>query len=103
VAFPGWAVRAVLRSVDREPLDDQEGSNVFETYWTTRRGVEAMDNSYRLLDFTVYGRQGMWEDSPTGWPQRFKGKQISVSMNSPTAQWSRLKAGCSDDLGTGRR
>jgi hypothetical protein len=26
------------------------GSKVFETYWTTIRGVEAMDNSYRLLD-----------------------------------------------------
>jgi hypothetical protein len=28
----------------------RQGSNVFKTYWTTRRGVEAMDNSYRLLD-----------------------------------------------------
>jgi hypothetical protein len=35
----------------------RQGSNVFETYWTTIRGVEAMDNSYRLLDLTVYGRQ----------------------------------------------
>jgi hypothetical protein len=25
----------------------QQGSNVFETYWTIR-GVEAMDNSHRL-------------------------------------------------------
>jgi predicted dithiol-disulfide oxidoreductase (DUF899 family) len=48
------------------------GSRVFETYWTTMRGVEAMDNSYRLLDLTVYGRQEMWEDSPTGW---LKGNQ----------------------------
>jgi predicted dithiol-disulfide oxidoreductase (DUF899 family) len=31
----------------------RQGSKVFETYWTTRRGVEAMDNSYRLLDLTV--------------------------------------------------
>ena len=53
----------------------RQGSKVFETYWTTRRGVEAMDNSYRLLDLTVYGRQETWEDSPAGWPQRFKGKQ----------------------------
>ena len=52
----------------------RQGSNVFETYWTTRRGVEAMDNSYRLLDLTVYGRQETWEDSPAGWPQRSKGK-----------------------------
>ena len=47
----------------------RQGSNVFETYWTTIRGVEAMDNSYRLLDLTVYGRQETWEDSPPGWPQ----------------------------------
>jgi predicted dithiol-disulfide oxidoreductase (DUF899 family) len=48
---------------------------VFETYWTTIRGVEAMDNSYRLLDLTVYGRQEEWEDSPTGWLHRSKGQQ----------------------------
>ena len=42
----------------------RQGSDVFETYWTTMRGVEAMDNSYRLLDLTVYGRQEPWEDSP---------------------------------------
>jgi predicted dithiol-disulfide oxidoreductase (DUF899 family) len=78
----------------------RQGSNVFETYWTTIRGVEAMDNSYRLLDLTVYGRQEKWEDSPTGW---LKGKQFSRSNGRPTAQWSRLKAGYSDDLGIGRR
>ena len=81
----------------------RQGSNVFETYWTTIRGVEAMDNSYRLLDLTVYGRQETWEDSPTGWPQRFKGKQNFRIDGRPTAQWSRLKAGYSDDLGTGNR
>jgi predicted dithiol-disulfide oxidoreductase (DUF899 family) len=81
----------------------RQGSNVFETYWTTMRGVEAMDNSYRLLDLTVYGRQETWEDSPTGWPQRFKGKQNTRTDGRPTAQWSRLKAGYSDDLGIGKR
>jgi len=79
----------------------RQGSNVFETYWTTIRGVEAMDNSYRLLDLTVYGRQETWEDSPTGWPQRFEGKQNFRTNGRPTAQWFRLKAGHSDDLGTG--
>ncbi len=79
----------------------RQGSNVFETYWTTRRGVEAADNSYRLLDLTVYGRQETWEDSPAGWPQRFKGNQVTRTDGRPTAQWSRLKAGHSDDLGTG--
>jgi len=81
----------------------RQGSSVFETYWTTRRGVEAMDNSYRLLDLTVYGRQETWEDSPTGWPQRFQGKQNFRTDGRPTAQWSRLKAGQSDDLRTGSR
>jgi predicted dithiol-disulfide oxidoreductase (DUF899 family) len=80
----------------------REGSNVFETYWTTRRGVEAMDNSYRLLDLTVYGRQETWEESPAGWPQRFQGKQVTRIDGRPTAQWPRLRAGYSDDLGTGR-
>jgi predicted dithiol-disulfide oxidoreductase (DUF899 family) len=79
----------------------RQGSNVFETYWTTRRGVEAMDNSYRLLDLTVYGRQEKWKDSPTGWPQRLIGKQNTRFNGRPIAQWSRLEAGHSDDLGRG--
>jgi predicted dithiol-disulfide oxidoreductase (DUF899 family) len=78
----------------------RHGDRVFETYWTNGRGVEAMDNSYALLDMTVYGRQETWEDSPTGWPQ---GKHIYRTDGRPTAQWSRLKAGHSDDLGTGSR
>jgi predicted dithiol-disulfide oxidoreductase (DUF899 family) len=90
------------------------GSNVFETYWTTCRGVEAMDNSYRLLDLTVYGRQEKWEDSPTGWPQQCSYTRTGggsptwppVSVwpgGRPIPQWSRLEAGRSDDLGTGGR
>ena len=81
----------------------RQGFNVFETYWTWMRGVEAMDNNYRLLDMTVYGRQETWENSPTGWPQRWEGKQRMRTDGRPTSQWSRLKAGYSDDLGTGRR
>ena len=81
----------------------RQESRVFETYWTTIRGVEAMDNTYRLLDLTVYGRQEEWEDSPTGWLIRSKGKQNFRVDGRPTAQWSRLKAGHSDDLGSGSR
>jgi len=81
----------------------RRGSNVFETYWTTRRGVEAMDNSYRLLDLTVYGRQESWEGSPTLWPQRPKGEHNYRTEGRPIVQWSRLKAGYSDDLGAGTR
>jgi hypothetical protein len=60
-----------------------------------------MDNSYRLLDLTVYGRQETWEDSPTGWPPDTVMAFLRTD-GRPTAQWSRLKAGDSDDLGTGR-
>ena len=78
----------------------REGDRVFETYETTVRGVEAMDNTYGLLDLTVYGRQETWEDSPAGWPQRWDldgGAQVRTD-GRPTAQWSRLAAGLSDDL-----
>jgi predicted dithiol-disulfide oxidoreductase (DUF899 family) len=82
----------------------RRGSDVFETYWTWMRGVEAMDNNYRLLDLTVYGRQELWEDSPPGWPQHSEGKKRMRTDGRPTSQWSRLKAGHSDDLtGTMRR
>jgi predicted dithiol-disulfide oxidoreductase (DUF899 family) len=77
----------------------RQGSKVFETYWTWRRGVEAMDNNYRLIDLTVYGRQELWEDSPAGWPQHSEGKFRMRTDGRPTSQWSRLKAGRSDDLG----
>ncbi len=78
----------------------RQASDVFETYWTTLRGVEAMDNNYRLLDLTVFGRQQDWEDSPSGWPQIEEGM---TTDERPTAQWPRLKAGHSDDLGSDRQ
>jgi predicted dithiol-disulfide oxidoreductase (DUF899 family) len=77
----------------------RQGSRVFETYWTNGRGVEAMDYSYALLDLTVYGRQETWEDSPADWPQRWQVGRSNNRINGrPTAQWSRLQAGHSDDL-----
>jgi predicted dithiol-disulfide oxidoreductase (DUF899 family) len=76
----------------------RDHANVFETYWTTRRGVEAMDNSYRLLDLTVYGRQEKWETSPSGWPQRFEGRGNMRTDGRPMPQWRRLAAGHSDNL-----
>ena len=80
----------------------RDGDRVFETYWTTRRGVEAMDYSYGLLDLTVYGRQEAWEDSPAGWPQAPVMSHLRTN-GRPTAQWSRLEAGRSDDLGAAGR
>ena len=88
----------------------RDGDHVFETYWTTARGCEAMSGSYGMLDMTVYGRQEQWEDSPEGWPQPFAtdGAQFREVRDEarqgrlpgrPTPQWSRLAAGRSDDLG----
>ena len=81
----------------------RQGSKVFETYWTTRRGVEVMDNTFHLLDLTVYGRQEKWEDSPGGWPQLREGKANMREEGRPISQWSRLEAGRSDELQGGRR
>jgi predicted dithiol-disulfide oxidoreductase (DUF899 family) len=89
----------------------RQGSNVFETYWTTRRGVEVMDYSYALMDLTVYGRQEPWEDSPPGWPQRCSHTRTDGGSpdwppasawpgGRPIPQWPRLEAGHRDDLGT---
>ena len=82
----------------------RDGGRVFETYWTTRRGAEAMDYSYALMDLTVYGRQEPWEDSPPGWPQPWQVDGSNTRTNGrPIAQWSRLEAGRSDNLGTTSR
>jgi predicted dithiol-disulfide oxidoreductase (DUF899 family) len=77
----------------------RDGDRVFETYWTTLRGVEAMDYSYALMDLTVYGRQEPTDDSPPGWPQEWLVDGSNHRTNGrPIAQWSRLEAGRSDDL-----
>jgi predicted dithiol-disulfide oxidoreductase (DUF899 family) len=91
----------------------RDGDRVFETYWTTRRGVEAMDYSYALMDLTVYGRQESWEDSPAAWPQQCSNTRSEGGApdwppisawpgGRPIAQWPRLDAGRSDELGTVR-
>ncbi len=79
----------------------RDGGRVFETYWTSGRATEVMAPAYGLLDMTVYGRQETFEDSPAGWPQFWanNGEQFRTG-GRPSAQWSRLAAGRSDDLGT---
>lgn len=47
-----------------------DGENLYHTYSTYARGVEAATDFYPLLDLTPYGRQEDFEDSPEGWPQR---------------------------------
>ena len=86
----------------------REGDRVFETYWTMRRGVQAMDYSYGLMDLTVWGRQEEWEDTPAGWPHDCTNVRTDSGApgwlpsaewrGRPVAQWARLDAGHCDDL-----
>ena len=47
----------------------REGDEVYRTYFTAGRGVEALGSVWTLLDLTPLGRQEDWEDSPDGYPQ----------------------------------
>jgi predicted dithiol-disulfide oxidoreductase (DUF899 family) len=76
----------------------RDGDRVFETYWTNGRGVEAMGNTYSLLDLTVHGRQETWEDAPVGWPKRWgaAGEHPYRVHGRPISQWSRIPDGHPD-------
>ena len=85
----------------------RDGDRVYETYWTNRRGAEAMDYAYALMDLTAYGRQERWEDSPPGWPQGRSTRTAGGAPDwppvpgfdgRPIAQWPRLDDGRSDEL-----
>ena len=56
----------------------RDGDDIFQTYFTTGRGVEYASTFRALADLTPYGRGEDWEDSPRGWPQ------------VPTHSWERL-------------
>jgi predicted dithiol-disulfide oxidoreductase (DUF899 family) len=47
----------------------REGDQVYRTYFTSGRGVEALGSVWTFLDLTPFGRQEDWEDSPMGRPQ----------------------------------
>jgi predicted dithiol-disulfide oxidoreductase (DUF899 family) len=74
--------------------DDDD--NVYETYWTTGRGVEALTTSYGALDLTVFGRQERWEDSPGGWPRIPEGEHQWRLDGRPIAQWARTSEPVAD-------
>jgi predicted dithiol-disulfide oxidoreductase (DUF899 family) len=74
----GGDLRCYLRA------DDE----VFQTYETKWRGIEAMLPTLQLLDLTAYGRQETWEDSLAGWPQDKAGSWWRRE-GRPIAQWTR--------------
>ncbi|MDB5826110.1 MAG: hypothetical protein JWQ73_330, partial [Variovorax sp.] len=47
----------------------RKDDRVFQTWFTSGRGVENASNTFNLLDLTPRGRQESWEKSPSGWPQ----------------------------------
>jgi predicted dithiol-disulfide oxidoreductase (DUF899 family) len=47
----------------------RDGDDVFRTYFTSGRGVEALGSVWTFLDLTPLGRQEDWEQSPPGRPQ----------------------------------
>jgi predicted dithiol-disulfide oxidoreductase (DUF899 family) len=47
----------------------RDGDDVYRTYVTNSRGVEALEGVWTMLDLTPLGRQETWEDSPSGYPQ----------------------------------
>jgi predicted dithiol-disulfide oxidoreductase (DUF899 family) len=42
----------------------RRGGDIFQTYFTSGRGVEQPSNTFGLLDIAPWGRQETWEDSP---------------------------------------
>ena len=83
----------------------RDGNRAFETYWTTHRGVEAMDYSYALMDLTVNGRQEPWEDSPPGWPQQCSYTRTSGGPPDwqPVPLWRQALRGWPESNGMGGR
>jgi predicted dithiol-disulfide oxidoreductase (DUF899 family) len=47
----------------------RDGAQVYRSYFTAGRGVEALGSVWTFLDLTPLGRQEAWEKSPPGWPQ----------------------------------
>ena len=89
----------------------RDGARVFETYWTTTRGVEAMDYSYALdgphplrAPGGVGGLASRLASAVFHHPVRRRAAQWPPVSEwpggRPIPQWSRLGAGRSADLGT---
>lgn len=67
----------------------RKGSEIFQTYFTTDRGVES-PTAWNLLDLTPFGRQESWEDSPPGRPN-----------SARESRW-RTRSGAKSRRGNGR-
>jgi predicted dithiol-disulfide oxidoreductase (DUF899 family) len=96
--FMGWATPWYSTTDSGPALATRDGGDlrcylrtdnqVYQTYETKWRGIEAMLPTLQLLDLTPYGRQETWEDSPAGWPQDKAGSWWGRD-GRPIAQWTR--------------
>ena len=68
----------------------RDGERMFETYYTSGRGVEIMAPTHGLWDMTESSDgQETWEDSPDGWPRPWgdaKNSEVWRTNGRPTAQ-----------------
>jgi predicted dithiol-disulfide oxidoreductase (DUF899 family) len=58
---------------------------IFQTWFTTGRGIELPISTFGLLDVTPWGRQEVWEDSPAGWPQHPTWSQVKIHDQYPAS------------------
>ena len=66
----------------------RDGDSVFQTYFTTGRGVEAIGTVWSLLDRTPFGRQEDWRTLPRDGPRLrgTPGGAVTTSTSTPTPQ-----------------
>jgi predicted dithiol-disulfide oxidoreductase (DUF899 family) len=96
--FMGWTAPWYSTAAAGPALATRDGGDlrcylksdgqVFQTYDTKWRGIEAMLPTLQLLDLTPFGRQETWEDSPM-LLQLDKAGAWWRSEGRPVAQWTR--------------
>lgn len=96
--FMGWTMPWYSSADSGDALTTRDGGDlrcywrthdqVFQTYETKWRGVEAMLPTLQLLDLTPDGRQESWEDSPAGVGRDQAGSWWRRD-GRPVAQWTR--------------
>jgi predicted dithiol-disulfide oxidoreductase (DUF899 family) len=74
-----------------------DGANIFRTYYTDGRGVEALGSSWSFLDLTPFGRQENGRSHPSG------GRKLHRMRGGATTTDTRTPPGRPDDpLSAGR-
>jgi hypothetical protein len=78
----------------------RHGSMVFETYWTTVRGVEAVYSKLPVARPDRLRAAGDVAGLARWLATTIRKKQNTPANGRPTSQWSPMNAGYSDDVRT---